>query len=164
MLQHNVWTGCGRNLSSPFLVTAARLEPDIGVRGKALHATATGDQMRIGELAEQSGVSVRSLRYYEEQALLYSSRSERGQRLYGSTAVARVRLIQQLYAAGLSSRTLRELLPCIEQPVEQYAPALLGRLTDERDRIGARIAELQQTRDRLDLVIASAGHAARCSG
>ena len=61
--------------------------------------------MRIGELAEKSGVSVRSLRYYEEQSLLHSSRSESGQRLYLAAAVGRVILIQRLYAAGLSSRT-----------------------------------------------------------
>jgi DNA-binding transcriptional MerR regulator len=109
--------------------------------------------MRIGELAAQSGVSVRSLRYYEEQALLYSTRSERGQRLYSTSAVDRVRLIQQLYAAGLSSRALRELLPCIETPIEKYTPLLRDRLISERDRIDGQIAELIQTRVRLDDVI-----------
>lgn len=112
--------------------------------------------MRIGELAEQSGVSVRSLRYYEEQHLLYSTRSEAGQRLYNPAAASRVRLIQQLYAAGLSSKTLRELLPCLESPVEQYTPLLRERLIGERDRISAQIAELSLTRDRLEHVISTA--------
>ncbi|MBZ9749236.1 MerR family transcriptional regulator [Deinococcus sp. HMF7604] len=115
--------------------------------------------MRIGDLAQQSGVSVRSLRYYEEQGLLYSSRSDSGQRLYAGSAVARVRLIQQLYAAGLSSRTLKELLPCLEAPVETYTPLLLGRLHAERDRISTQIAALTETRDRLDAVMATAGQA-----
>ena len=117
------------------------------------------DIMRIGELAEKSGVSVRSLRYYEEQNLLHSHRSESGQRLYRDAAVGRVRLIQQLYAAGLSSKTLRELLPCLETPVEKYTPMLLGRLAEERDRIGAQIGELMQTRDKLEAVIAAAATA-----
>ena len=112
--------------------------------------------MRIGELAEKSGVSVRSLRYYEEQSLLHSSRSESGQRLYLAAAVGRVILIQRLYAAGLSSRTLRELLPCLETPVERYTPLLLDRLTQERDRMTAQISELMHTRDRLEAVIGSA--------
>ena len=115
----------------------------------------TDIQMRIGQLAEKSGVSVRSLRYYEEQHLLHSARSESGQRLYRAPAVGRVRLIQQLYAAGLSSKTLRELLPCIETPVEQYTPLLRDRLVEERDRIERQITELAQTRDRLQHVIAA---------
>lgn len=110
--------------------------------------------MRIGELAEQSGVSVRSLRYYEEQRLLHSTRSESGQRLYNGSAAQRVKLIQQLYAAGLPSKTLRELLPCIETPVEKYTPLLLNRLAEERDRIERQLTELARTRDRLQTVIA----------
>lgn len=113
----------------------------------------TDTLIRIGELAEQSGVSVRSLRYYEEQELLRSTRSESGQRLYGAAAARRVKLIQQLYAAGLSSKTLRELLPCLETPVEQYTPLLRERLVEERDRIERQISELAQTRDRLQHVI-----------
>jgi DNA-binding transcriptional MerR regulator len=112
--------------------------------------------MRIGELAKQANVSVRSLRYYEEQGLLHSTRSESGQRLYSPGAAARVALIQQLYAAGLSSKTLLELLPCIEAPVEKYTPLLLGRLSEQRDRIDAQITELVQTRDKLERVIATA--------
>ena len=116
--------------------------------------------MRIGELAVKSGVSVRSLRYYEEQGLLHSRRSPSGQRLYSEAAVERVVLIQHLYAAGLSSRTALELLPCIEAPVERYTPLLLGRLTKERDRIDAQIAELKGTRDKLEVVITTAATAA----
>lgn len=112
--------------------------------------------MRIGELAVKSHVSVRSLRYYEEQGLLHSSRSPSGQRLYTETATERVFLIQQLYAAGLPSRTVLELLPCIEAPVEKYTPLLLGRLTEERDRIDDQITKLVQTRDKLDVVITTA--------
>lgn len=69
--------------------------------------------MRIGELASRTGVSVRALRYYEEQGLLVAERSASGQRHYPDGAVDRVNLIQQLYAAGLSSRTIVDLLPCV---------------------------------------------------
>ncbi|GAA2267529.1 hypothetical protein GCM10010145_47520 [Streptomyces ruber] len=70
--------------------------------------------MRIGEVAEKAGVSVRALRYYEEQDLLRADRSPGGQRHYPDTAVARVRLIQQLYAAGLPSKVVRQVLPCVD--------------------------------------------------
>ncbi|ANS63134.1 transcriptional regulator, MerR family [Streptomyces lincolnensis] len=52
--------------------------------------------MRIGEVAEQAGVSVRALRYYEEQGLLGSMRTSGRQRQYADGAVERVRMIQQL--------------------------------------------------------------------
>ena len=69
--------------------------------------------MRIGELAGKAGVSVRALRYYEEQHLLTSERSPSGQRHYPESAVERVQLIQQLYAAGLASKSIVGLMPCV---------------------------------------------------
>ena len=109
--------------------------------------------MRIGELAEQAGVSVRALRYYEEQGLLAAVRSPSGQRHYPEAAVDRVRLFQQLYAAGLTSRTILELLPCMDAKVSTHESA--ARLAAERERIDQQIRGLLATRDRLDAVIAS---------
>lgn len=107
--------------------------------------------MRIGLVAEKAGVSVRALRYYEEQDLLTSERSSGGQRHYPDTAVGRVRLIQQLYAAGLSSRMVREVLPCVDTGVA--TPVMVDRLTGERSRIDQQITDLLAVRDRLDEVI-----------
>lgn len=112
--------------------------------------------MRIGEVADKAGVSVRALRYYEEQDLLQSCRSPGGHRHYPDTAVGRVRLIQQLYAAGLPSRVVREVLPCVDSGEAQASPALLDQLTAERVRIDQRISDLLAARDRLDDVIANA--------
>ena len=70
--------------------------------------------LRIGELAKRAGVSVRALRYYEEQGLLAPDRSAAGQRMYREVEVARVRFFQQMYAAGLNSRNVAELLPCVD--------------------------------------------------
>ncbi|MFJ8932182.1 MerR family transcriptional regulator [Streptomyces sp. NPDC102364] len=110
--------------------------------------------MRIGELAARTGVSVRALRYYEEHELLAAERSPSGQRLYARDAVDRVLLIQQLYAAGLSSRTIVELLPCVVDG--NATPELLDRLSTERDQIDKKIAELADTRSRLDSVLTGA--------
>lgn len=107
--------------------------------------------MRIGELAERAGVSVRALRYYEEQGLLTAERSGSGQRHYAGAAAERVQLIQLLYSAGLTSRTIADLLPCVDAQVS--SPESRARLAAERDRINTQIAELIKTRDRLDAVI-----------
>lgn len=110
--------------------------------------------MRIGRLAARTGVSVRALRYYEEQELLVPERSRSGQRHYPESAVDHVHLIQQLYAAGLSSRTIVELMPYAVDG--RATPELLDRLSRERERVEGRITELVGTRDRLDSVITGA--------
>jgi DNA-binding transcriptional MerR regulator len=115
--------------------------------------------VRIGELAARTGVSVRSLRYYEEQGLLISTRSASGQRHYTADEVERVKFIQRLYAAGLSSRTIAELLPCVDSPSEQSSDAALARMTQERDRLSTHITDLIRTRDALDgLITANRAH------
>jgi len=97
---------------------------------------------------------VRALRYYEEQELVVATRSPGGQRHYPDSTVERVLLIQQLYAAGLSSRTIRELLPCVDSGVS--TPATHARLVAERDNIDLQIQNLIDTRNKLDDVIVAA--------
>ncbi|RIV40408.1 MerR family transcriptional regulator [Micromonospora radicis] len=111
--------------------------------------------MRIGELAARTGVSVRSLRYYEEQGLLTSLRSPSGHRRYAEDQVERIRLIQRLFSAGLSSRTIVDLLPCIDSPAEETSAAALERMRQERDRLDRHIEDLIRTRAELDDLIAA---------
>ena len=107
--------------------------------------------MRIGAVAERAGVSVRALRYYEEQQLLESERSPSGQRLVADNAVERVNFIQLLYAAGLSSSSIRQLLPCVYSG--RASQAMLDHLTEERERLDEQIAAMRAARDRMDAVI-----------
>ncbi|MEA5367405.1 MerR family transcriptional regulator [Amycolatopsis sp., V23-08] len=111
--------------------------------------------MRIGELASRAGVSVRSLRYYEQQGLLTSTRSTSGQRHYTDNEIERVAFIQRLFDAGLSSRTIADLLPCVESPSEGTSDAAFERMQQERDRLTRHIADLTDTRDSLDGLLAA---------
>lgn len=110
--------------------------------------------MRIGELAERTGVSVRSLRYYEEQQLLVPTRTTGGQRRYDEDAVERVALIQLLFQAGVGSRDVAAILPCVYSGTT--SPDMVERLVVERARIDRQARELSATRDRLDDVIVQA--------
>ncbi|MGW2094534.1 MerR family transcriptional regulator [Promicromonospora sukumoe] len=116
--------------------------------------------MRIGELADQTGVSTRSLRYYEEQGLLQSDRTSGGQREYTGAAVHRVRRIQDLFAAGMHSATIKRLLPCTRDvdggPSEIADAQLAADLTHERDRIRAQIGALNTSLVALERVIDTA--------
>ena len=107
--------------------------------------------MRIGELAETTGASVRSLRYYEQQGLLQSERSGGGQREYATEAVERVQLIRCYLRSGLPTRVIAELMPCLHSGTTTAAQREL--LTVERERIAAQIAELTELSERMDWMI-----------
>lgn len=112
--------------------------------------------MRIGEVAQRARVSTRALRYYEEQGLLASERTPSGQRTYPESAVERVRLIQQFFTAGLPSRTILQLLPCVD--TGHASAKSFALLASERDRITAAMADLAAARDALDRMIDIANH------
>ncbi|WP_197382734.1 MerR family transcriptional regulator [Mycolicibacterium mengxianglii] len=107
--------------------------------------------MKIGELARITGASVRSLRYYEQRQLLLSRRTTGGQRIYDQDAVERVTLIRELFAAGVSSDVVVQLLPCIHSGTA--TPAMVELLSHERARIDTEVRRLAATRDRLDQLI-----------
>jgi MerR family redox-sensitive transcriptional activator SoxR len=107
--------------------------------------------MRIGDVASRAGVSVRSLRYYEEQGLVRADRSESGQRVYPASVVGRVRLIQQFYAAGLPSRAIALILPSVDSGVT--TPETVDILLAERRRIATTVADLTAILGQLDTVI-----------
>ena len=63
--------------------------------------------MHISELSRKTGVSLRSLRYYEEKELLSPDRQNNGYREYRETDIERVRLIQMYFSLGL---TVKEIM------------------------------------------------------
>jgi DNA-binding transcriptional MerR regulator len=68
--------------------------------------------MNIGELARQTGVSIRSLRYYETKQLLSPQRRDNGYRTYDQMAIERVRMIQFYLSLGLSTNEILEVVFC----------------------------------------------------
>ena len=70
--------------------------------------------MKIGELAKQTGLSIRTLHYYDEIGLLSPShRTEIGHRLYGDEDIIRLQQIISLRQLGFSLKEIRE---CLENP------------------------------------------------
>lgn len=113
--------------------------------------------MRIGELAARTGVSVRSLRYYEQQRLLAPQRTSAGHRLYAIEHETFVAQIQELFQAGFCSAVIRDLLPALTDPVQdrELLRTSLGaaqtRLASEKQSIEAEMAALEHLRHRLGL-------------
>jgi len=70
--------------------------------------------IKVGELAKQTGVSVRTLHYYDEISLLKPShRNNVGHRLYTAEDIVRLQQIMSLRQVGFS---LEEIRDCLEQP------------------------------------------------
>ncbi|WP_308203445.1 MerR family transcriptional regulator [Lentzea californiensis] len=109
--------------------------------------------MKIGELARRTGVSPRSLRYYEQQGLLHSTRSSGGQRHYAATEVGRVEMIRRLFDAGLHSKVIARLLPCVYTDDKAVAEDAFTTMLGERDRLTADITRLVEARASLDELI-----------
>lgn len=66
----------------------------------------------MGQLADASGVSARSVRHYDERGLLPSRRSSNGYRLFGRDAVVAVTKVRLLLEAGYNLELIAQLLPC----------------------------------------------------
>ena len=116
----------------------------------------SSEHLRIGQVAQRAGVSTRALRYYEERGLLEPQRTPSGQRVYPASAVTRVQLIQQLFAAGLSSPLLAALLPAID--ARHVDADLSARLLLEHARLEAEVAALQSAGRRLAALINLVDH------
>jgi MerR family transcriptional regulator, copper efflux regulator len=75
----------------------------------------TGPLLQIGEVAERLGLSLRTVRYYEEVGLVRpSARTVGGFRLYSDSDVARLLLVKRMKPLGLTLREMGELLDLLE--------------------------------------------------
>jgi DNA-binding transcriptional MerR regulator len=112
--------------------------------------------MRIGELSRRTRVSVRLLRYYEAQGLLDPSRTTSGYREYDTSAPQTVDQIRRLLRAGISTRAIAEILPCVRVEGETMTPTCprsRAQIAAERDRVTAAIGDLNRARDLLDRIL-----------
>jgi DNA-binding transcriptional MerR regulator len=120
--------------------------------------------MRIGELGRATGVAPRMLRYYEDQGLISPRRLDNGYREYDDYLIDRVRKIRGLIDAGIPTRIVADILPCLGKPqtivVENADPALQAVLAKERDRMDEKIHFLTHNRDAISSYLAALEEAA----
>ena len=116
--------------------------------------------MSIGELARKKGASLRSLRHYEDQGLLFSARADNGYRTFPATAVTQVRQIQRLIAAGFSLAEIRGFPDCMR--LIEGAAACPETSEVQRRRLASverQIADLERRRARLRQMLEDSGSA-----
>ncbi|MEY9933673.1 DNA-binding transcriptional MerR regulator [Catenulispora sp. GP43] len=115
--------------------------------------------MRIGELAERAATSPRLLRYYEEQGLIRVGRCANGYRDYDEALVDQVVHIRGLLDAGLSTRIIKQILPCLNEPSDIHfadaTPEIIATLEGHRDRLAERMALLARNHDAIAAYVGS---------
>jgi DNA-binding transcriptional MerR regulator len=114
---------------------------------------AAEDLLSVAQVRETTGLSARTLRYYEELGLLPGVRRRAGgRRVYGPDEVERLRFIQRLKALGLSLAEVKELNAVYA--IGGSTRAMLGRLEELLSRrladLDARIRELLSLRDEIE--------------
>ena len=103
--------------------------------------------MKIGELANATGLTTKTIRYYELNRLLGEPRrTDSGYRLYDSEAVERLEFIKKAKNLGLSLEEIRDILVLYEQRLSPcvHVLALLDRKLEQLDNMISNLDEFRR--------------------
>lgn len=119
-------------------------------------ATAT---MHIGEVAERTGLSLRTIRHYDEVGILpATSRTEGGFRVYTAADVERLLVIRRMKPLGFTLEEMKDLLSIVDalaNATETDATALRERLSGYLEAAAAQREKMAQNLSRADEFIAT---------
>jgi DNA-binding transcriptional MerR regulator len=100
--------------------------------------------MKIQEIAEKTGLSIHTLRYYEKERLLPPvARLENGHRQYSQEDLYRVVFITRLRASDMPIRDIRRFMTLAEGD-DNTLPERLAIMERHREAILKRIADLNE--------------------
>ncbi|URN18266.1 MULTISPECIES: MerR family transcriptional regulator [Streptomyces] len=100
-----------------------------------------GKHLQIGEVAARTGLSLRTIRHYEETGLVApSARSRGGFRLYTEQDVVRLMVVRRVKPLGFTLDRMRDLLDAVDR---LDAGEELG--TDEREALLQRVREYERS-------------------
>ncbi|MER5260369.1 MerR family transcriptional regulator [Streptomyces sp. NPDC002855] len=111
----------------------------------------SSESLSISELARRCQVSTRSLRYYEEQGLLFPARNAAGHRRYQARDADCVGFIQRLYGAGLPSDLIRTVVQ--EWKLPDSAPRIEALLRTRHAELSLEAEELHAKLTGLEAVL-----------
>ncbi|WP_026545009.1 MerR family transcriptional regulator [Arthrobacter sp. 35/47] len=114
--------------------------------------TSDSSTMHIGELAERTGLSLRTIRHYDEVGLLpATARTDGGFRVYSEEDFERLTVIKQMKPLGFSLEEMAEILSLLSSrdgaDVEQSSETLAGYLekaSDQRAKMARNLAQADE--------------------
>lgn len=111
--------------------------------------------MQIGEVAMRTGISIRMLRYYEEQGLIAPARTASGYRDYGLTELDILERIRKLGACGMTLPVISQFLPCAINGRSAFEPCdeLRAVLQHHISEVDSQMAELAGSRELLSALL-----------
>nr|WP_255495257.1 MerR family transcriptional regulator [Nocardia sp. GTS18] len=110
-----------------------RSSTEVEVPADVTHNT----RLTIGELADRTGVAVRTIRYYCDEGLLAAERTSTGHRTFGTDAIERLGLLRRLRALGIGLAAIAEVLAgtrALAEVIAAEREAVVGELTALRRR------------------------------
>lgn len=112
--------------------------------------------MTISRAAEQAGVGVETIRFYERRGLIKQPARPKtgGYRFYDDEVVERIRFVRQAQELGFSLRQIAELLSLRADPGADCGD-VRSQAVSKREEVDRKIAQLQHIRAALDGLIAS---------
>ncbi|SNT40251.1 Cu(I)-responsive transcriptional regulator [Antarctobacter heliothermus] len=110
--------------------------------------------MNIGEVAERSGISPKTIRYYEDIGLVKPQRSDNGYRAFRETDLHKLAFLGRARALGFSIEDCRTLLSLYEDETRESAQ-VKAIAKDHLKTIGRKITELRTMRDTLSYLVNS---------
>ncbi len=133
--------------------------------------TAEAGLLKIGDVCDRVGLSVRTVRYYEEVGLLTpTGRTPGGFRLYSEADVARLCVLKGMKPLGLTLDEIRELMELLDvadagkgASVEATSAAVArleaytSRARSRVEQLEAHVVEVQKLRDRMLVAVEDLG-------
>ena len=112
-------------------------------------ADMNADTMQIGEVAERTQLSIRTIRHYDQVGLVPpSGRSDGGFRLYTAEDVTRLNYVRWITPLGFSLEETAELLRLIEGAEDQNQLAdYLARAQTSRDKMARKLRQADELID-----------------
>jgi MerR family redox-sensitive transcriptional activator SoxR len=109
--------------------------------------------LTIGELAKRSGVSVATIRFYEEKDLIWSTRTAGNQRRYQRAMLRRIAIVKAAQQVGISLKQIKETLSTL--PKQQVATKKDWQIMSQQwqGQLDQQIMMLLQLRQQLDQCI-----------
>jgi DNA-binding transcriptional MerR regulator len=101
--------------------------------------------VQIGEVAERLGLSLRTIRHYEEVGLVVPERTPGGFRLYSETDIGRLALVKRMKPLGFSLEEMRDLLEITDRlGAGDDDPTLISRLQMFERAVAERADKLRE--------------------
>jgi DNA-binding transcriptional MerR regulator len=109
--------------------------------------------LSVRAAAEQTGVSVYTLHYYEREGLLRTDRTQSGHRRYRESDLGWIRILTCLRATGMPIRRMREFAELVRQDASNI-PERVRMLETHRLEVLEQIAELGRNLEHVEGKIA----------